>query len=151
MKNLINGTRLLKSMHTDLCAGIRCKNCTMCTDDGGCAVEEWIDKFPSAEQTEPNSSEKPNNCEPQIYVINPQEPTNDEKCFECDDFFTCGGQCNKIEDEPQTDMAEDIVRSYGFKAESYQQAKAKDEPQTDCDHRCVQTEIGCERTDCAWK
>ena len=41
--------------------------------------------------------------EPQTYVINPQEPTNDDKCFECDDFFTCGGQCNKIEDEPQTD------------------------------------------------
>ena len=40
--------------------------------------------------------------EPQTYVINPQEPTNDDKCFECDDFFTCGGQCNKIEDEPQT-------------------------------------------------
>jgi len=43
--------------------------------------------------------------EPQTYVINPQEPTNDDKCFECDDFFTCGGQCNKIEDEPQTDCA----------------------------------------------
>ncbi len=41
--------------------------------------------------------------EPQTYVINPQEPTNDEKCFECDDFFTCGGKCNKIEDEPQTE------------------------------------------------
>ena len=41
--------------------------------------------------------------EPQTYVINPQEPTNDDECFECDDFFTCGGQCNKIEDEPQTD------------------------------------------------
>ena len=41
--------------------------------------------------------------EPKIYKINPQEPTNDDKCFECDDFFTCGGQCNKIEDEPQTD------------------------------------------------
>ena len=40
--------------------------------------------------------------EPKTYVINPQEPTNDDKCFECDDFFTCGGQCNKIEDEPQT-------------------------------------------------
>ena len=24
-------------------------------------------------------------------------------------------------------------------------------PQTDCDHKCIQTEIGCERTDCAWK
>ena len=41
--------------------------------------------------------------EPQTYVINPQEPTNDEKCFECDDFFTCDGQCDEIEDEPQTD------------------------------------------------
>ena len=47
-----------------------------------------------------NNSEKPNNCKPQTYVINPQEPTNDDKCFECDDFFTCGGQCNKIKDEP---------------------------------------------------
>ena len=44
--------------------------------------------------------------EPQTDVINPQEPTNDEKCFECDDFFTCGGQCNKIEDEPQTERSE---------------------------------------------
>ena len=44
--------------------------------------------------------------EPQTYVINPQEPTNDDKCFECDDFFICGGQCNKIEDEPQTERSE---------------------------------------------
>ena len=36
-------------------------------------------------------------------MIKPQEPTNDDKCFDCDDFFTCGGQCNKIEDEPQTE------------------------------------------------
>ena len=33
--------------------------------------------------------------------------------------------------EPQRNMAEDIVRSFGFKAESYRQAKAKDEPQTE--------------------
>ena len=26
-----------------------------------------------------------------------------------------------------------------------------DTPQTDCDHRCIQTEVGCERTDCPWK
>ena len=44
--------------------------------------------------------------EPQTYVINPQEPTNDDKCFKCDDFFTCGGQCNKVEDEPQTERSE---------------------------------------------
>lgn len=29
--------------------------------------------------------------------------------------------------------------------------EVKDEPQTDCDHRCIQTEIGCEKTDCPWK
>lgn len=63
-------------------------------------LEVWADR-----KTEPNCSEIPNNCKPQTYVINPQEPTNDDKCFECDDFFTCGGQCNKIEDEPQTDCA----------------------------------------------
>ena len=28
--------------------------------------------------------------------------------------------------------------------------KPTDEPQT-CDYRCVQTEVGCERTDCQWK
>ncbi len=33
--------------------------------------------------------------------------------------------------EPQRNMAEDIVESFGFKAESYRQAKAKDEPQID--------------------
>lgn len=38
----------------------------------------------------------------------------------------------EIADTPQTDMAEDIVKSYGVKAESYRQAKAKTEPQTDC-------------------
>lgn len=27
----------------------------------------------------------------------------------------------------------------------------KDTPQTDCDHKCIQTEVGCEQTDCAWK
>lgn len=32
--------------------------------------------------------------------------------------------------EPQKNMAEDIVESFGFKTESYRQAKAKTEPQT---------------------
>ena len=26
-----------------------------------------------------------------------------------------------------------------------------DTPQTDCDHICIQTEVGCEQTDCPWK
>ena len=59
-----------------------------CADRHGCKTEPTISKM---EQVD----------EPQTYVINPQEPTNDDKCFECDDFFTCGGQCNKIEDEPR--------------------------------------------------
>ena len=63
----------------------------------------WLDRY---DRKTESSSEKPNNCAPQTYVINPQEPTNDDKCFECDDFFTCDGQCNKIEDEPQTERSE---------------------------------------------
>ena len=112
------------------------------TDTLGAVYENTI----SYSIGQPNSSEKPNNCEPKIcdtcryynsnipcgstpsackkadkfaeefvdglkkltYVINPQEPTNDDKCFECDDFFTCGGQCNKIEDEPQTNADQHV-------------------------------------------
>ena len=58
------------------------------------------------EQTEPQFDKDINvtsKDEPQTYVINPQEPTNDDKCFECDDFFTCDGQCDEDEDEPQTE------------------------------------------------
>lgn len=63
--------------------------------------------------------------DPQTYVINPQEPTNDDMCFECDDFFTCGGQCNKIEDEPQ-------INGYQtFSGTSVYVSRIEDEPQTD--------------------
>ena len=72
----------------------------------------WLDRY---DRKTENCSEKPNNCEPQTYVINPQEPTNDDKCFECDDFFTCGGQCNKIKDEPT----------------GYNLTPVEDEPQTE--------------------
>ena len=51
------------------------------------------------------TTDKTEQTEPQTYVINPQEPTNDDKCFECDDFFTCDGQGDEVEDEPQTDCA----------------------------------------------
>lgn len=33
----------------------------------------------------------------------------------------------------------------------YDEADRKDEPQTDCDRHCVQTEVGCESTDCPWR
>ena len=72
---------------------------------------------------------------------------------------------NKVEDEPQRNMAEDIVESFGFKAESYRQAKAMDEPQTekpkigkriDKPFRAVwldddHNEIGTPQTDCSWQ
>ena len=49
MSDLINGREMLKRYQEDLCYGIACKDCSMCMEDGGCRVEEWIDKYPSAE------------------------------------------------------------------------------------------------------
>ena len=104
-----------------------------------------------ADRKTESNSEKPNNStiskmeqvdEPQTYVINPQEPTNDDKCFECDDFFTCDGQCNKVKDEPQTDNGIGCSRCEG-RYDCYDRdmpnavhcnnyGKVTDEPQTDC-------------------
>ena len=50
MSDLINGREMLKRYQEDLCYGIACKDCSMCTEDGGCRVEEWVDKFPSADR-----------------------------------------------------------------------------------------------------
>ena len=50
MSDLINGREMLMRLKKDLCYGIACKECSMCTEDGGCRVEEWIDKFPSADR-----------------------------------------------------------------------------------------------------
>jgi len=51
MIDLINGTRLMKYYRT-LCNGITCDECTMCTEDGSCKVEDWIDAFPSVKTKE---------------------------------------------------------------------------------------------------
>ena len=42
-------------------------------------------------------------------------------------------------------------RSYFVKTSSISRDshEISDTPQTDCDHKCVQTEVGCEKTDCA--
>ena len=60
-------------------------------------------------------------------------------------------------DEPERNMAEDIVESFGFKAESYRQAKAKDEPQIgemmteeEFDSMLARVLVSGQ-TDCAWK
>ena len=74
-----------------------------------------------ADRKTENSSEKPNNCDTcrfELYC-----PEMCEGCCEWDSHY-------EPKDEPQRNMAEDIVESFGFKAESYRQAKVKTEPQT---------------------
>lgn len=47
---LIDGDRLNDSIHTELCADIKCDTCSMRTEGGGCRVEEWIDNAPVEEE-----------------------------------------------------------------------------------------------------
>lgn len=101
------------------------------------AVRLILGELTADRKTELNCSEIPNNCEPQTCSVNGRPYS---ECADCE-YFKCTA------DEPQTeyDKYREKIRphdphKYGF----------EDEPQT-CDHRCVQTEIGCERTDCAWR
>ena len=86
-------------------------------------VADWLVEIENRND-EPSNSENPNNCEPQTYI------TEDRDTQILDAWQVHHRNTTSVEDEPQ--MAEDIVRSFGFKVESYRQAKAKDEPQTDC-------------------
>lgn len=52
----------------------------------------------------PTADRKTEQTEPQIYAVDPLCPTNKDKCFKCDDFFTCNGQCDEVENEPQTEV-----------------------------------------------
>ena len=94
------------------------------------SMRNRLEPYDEAVRKTESSSEKPNNCED-------LQDWKDRMWAEA------------VVTEPQTDMAEDIVESFGFKAESYRQAKAKDEPQTcsfsDCDNfknpdyeRCIE-------------
>ena len=47
---LIDGDKLADSIRDKLCDHLYCWDCSMCLEDGGCKVEEWIDKFPSADR-----------------------------------------------------------------------------------------------------
>ena len=71
--------------------------------------------------------------EPQTYKINPKEHTNDDKCFECDDFFTCDGQCDEVEDEPQTDRSMAVGKRSDATADKYNLygKTTTDEPRTE--------------------
>lgn len=59
--------------------------------------------------------------------------TSDREIFYYEEDERGYGTMNEADrkTEPQRNMAEDIVESFGFKAESYRQAKAKTEPQTE--------------------
>ena len=81
-----------------------------------------ISGLEEAEQTEPNCSEKPNNCD---------EPQTERYCTNC--------------------KHNGVIADYECRECCGMDNHEFIEPQTDCDHKCVQTEIGCERTDCAWK
>ena len=87
-------------------------NCEHITEDGvTCA------KYPACDDCLDNPLNKVKGSERLVKGSEHTEPTiskmeqvdndayflDDDKCFKCDDFFTCGGQCNKIEDEPQTE------------------------------------------------
>lgn len=51
MIDLINGTKLIGDIH-NMCKGIICDDCSMCTEDGSCKVEDWLDTFPSVKTKE---------------------------------------------------------------------------------------------------
>ena len=108
-------------------------------------TDQWQpSKKTKADRKTESSSEKPNNCE---HIT--EDGVTCAKYPACDDCLD--NPLNKVKgserlvkgseqteptiskmeqvDEPERNMAEDIVESFGFKAESYRQAKAKDEPQ----------------------
>ena len=120
--------------------------CLKHTDDGRCIM---LQELFAEERNEPKD-------EPQTYVINPQEPTNDDKCFERDDFFTCDGQCDEVEDEPQTHTV-DLGNGFSITANDCDTCKHRDKPFDDlpCD-MCCKAHSGYEpkdepQTDCPWK
>lgn len=51
------------------------------------------------------------------------------------------------------DITDAYMRGWNDALDAVQNGKfhIADTPQTDCDHRCVQTEVGCEKPDCMWK
>ena len=66
-------------------------------------VVDWKDEMwaEAREQLEKCLADKDEPTISKMEQVN--ELTTDDKCFECDDFFACGGQCNKSKDEPQTE------------------------------------------------
>ncbi len=102
----------------------------------------------NADRKTENSSEKPNNCERIT-----EDGVTCAKYPACDDCPN--NPLNKVKgSERLVKGSEKPNNSTSSKMEQVDKdinVRCKDEPQRDCDHHCVQTEVGCERTDCAWK
>ena len=97
------------------------------------AIKLLREEEAKADRKTENSSEKPNNCE---HIT--EDGVTCARYPACDDCHS--NPLNKVkgserlvkgsdeaQTEPQRNTAEDIVKSFGFKAESYRQAKAKTE------------------------
>ena len=85
-------------------------------------------------------------------------------CKKADKFakeFVDGLKKLKPKDEPRTEGIWNAGYKTGYDKGYKDAQKVKDSqdlvkdlvkgvPQTDCDHKCIQTEVGCEQTDCPW-
>ena len=102
MSDLINGREMLNRYQVDLCYGIACKDCSMCTEDGDCRVEKWIDTFPSADRPQGewiDTGKDPDHSHPLTAIW--------YRCSECGDGTNtktnycpnCGAQMKGADDE----------------------------------------------------
>ncbi len=107
-------------------------------------MEEWIDKFPSAEQTEPNP-----NANQHVQHVEYVEDGELKRCRECKHcvgeyrtpisakgicytYITCTANgCNYEQTEPQTENEEYLDRIMRHDPHKDWYA-SEDEPQTDC-------------------
>lgn len=46
---MIDFDKLINTIHTELCDGVKCKSCPFMTESGGCKVEEWVERYAETE------------------------------------------------------------------------------------------------------
>ena len=172
VKILIDPMRYTE-MYGDLPIMSKWDICPKCSED---LMSELMLKV--ADRKTENNSEKPNNCEhiTEDGVTCAKYPACDD-CLDNPLNKVKGSErLVKGKDEPtiskmeqveepmkttdycdicKRDMCEgcvaDATNPYCVPSHYEINYEPKDEPQTDCDHKCIQTEIGCEKTDCPWK
>ena len=110
-------------------------------------------------KTEPNCSEKLNNSKvseiptsstiSKMEQVEPQTSCKTCRYGEVDEGYVRCAYYSKADCKTEPKQGTDCTQ-VDWKDEMWTEA-VKDEPQTDCDHKCIQTEIGCEKPDCPWK